>query len=149
MQTTQWPGGARDGAGRGKVDRERIRALLAEGLPVVDVAARLGISTRTVLRAKRELGLPLASYVRRTIGPEDLALIGRLLDEGWSYNEITATHRYTHGTLTKYFPGRGMDPLEASRLGLLVRNTNRAVAETRARARQASTANHHERLRAC
>ncbi|WBF79021.1 helix-turn-helix DNA binding domain protein [Arthrobacter phage Bolt007] len=111
--------------GARKLERERIRDLLAAGLSATEIARRVGVHPRTVLRAKHEAGIPVREYVRRTIGPEDLALIESCLVEGWSFNEIERTHGYTHGTLAKYFPGRGMDPREACLLGPLVRQTNR------------------------
>ncbi|QTF82150.1 helix-turn-helix binding domain protein [Arthrobacter phage Prairie] len=129
-----------------KADREAIRDLLATGLSAVEVGRRLGVSPRTVLRAKAELGLPRREYVRiGGITEEDHARIRECLDAGWSFNELTRTYGYTHATLVRYYPGRGFTPQEASALGLATRAANRALREATARYRQA---NNRERISA-
>ncbi|UKH48343.1 helix-turn-helix DNA binding domain protein [Arthrobacter phage Lilmac1015] len=120
-----------------KVDRAEVRELLATGLTAVEVARRLGTTPRTILRAKADLGLPRKSYARSGgLSDEDHARIRECLDAGWSFNELGRTYGYTHATLSRYYPGRGMDPQEAASLGLLMRDANRAVREALSRARQ-------------
>lgn len=41
-----------------KFDRERIRKLLRDGVPIDVVAERIGCSRKTVQRARREGGMP-------------------------------------------------------------------------------------------
>lgn len=122
----------REGAGRPRADREAVRALLEDDFEPRDVAARLGITERTVLRIRHELGLPVgpAPY-RKRVGPEDLVLIETCLREGMPFSEITKTHGYTYQTLARHFPGRGMTKQEGSAIGLAVRQTNQLLRKQR------------------
>ncbi|QKY79815.1 helix-turn-helix DNA binding domain [Arthrobacter phage Bumble] len=123
---------SREGSGRPRVDRDAVRALLEDCYEPRDIAARLGITERTVLRIRHELGFPVgpAPY-RKRVGPEDLVLIETCLQEGFSFAEITKTHGYTYQTLARHFPGRGMSKEEGSALGLAVRQTNQLLRKQR------------------
>lgn len=122
----------REGSGRRLVDRELVAGLLRDGWSPRDAANRLQISERTVLRIRHETGLPVEPRVeRRTVTDEDLAIIERCLNDKMPLSEITATYRYTHQTITRYFPGHGLSRSEVAELAAAARAANRALRKNR------------------
>lgn len=57
----------------------------------------------------------------RPLPQEKLELVGQLLDDGWSFMEITRTHGIHYKALNKYFPGRAWTRQQVSEQGMLVR----------------------------
>lgn len=86
--------------------RETAHELLTQGLTVEAVAARMGCSTRTVARAKNDLGLTKGQRCGRRMSKEDINLVQQHLDDGASLTEIQRTTGWDRGTLRRNFPGR-------------------------------------------
>lgn len=61
------------------------------------------------------------------ITKERLELAERCLDDGWSYRQISQTHRIGAVTLRRYFPGRGMSLTEGAKLGYAAMKASRAT----------------------
>jgi transposase-like protein len=114
------------------VDREAVVALLEDHWHPADVAARLGISERTVLRIRHERGLEVGpASPRRRLTEEDHRIIQAALDDGLPFSEISATYGYTFQTLARYYPGRSYSPQEVSALAAAARKANRALRQQR------------------
>lgn len=74
------------------------------GHTAAQIAVRTGMSTRQVSRIRVRNGITKPNpYVKHQ---PDWALIGKLLDDGWSFREIERTHHIAQKTLYKRFPGR-------------------------------------------
>lgn len=91
---------------KGAATREAAYDLLAQGLTVKEVAARMGCTNRTVERAKKDLGLTNDRGGANRMTEQDKALILTHLDDGASLAEIHRTTGWTHDTLRRHFPGR-------------------------------------------
>ncbi|WNO25872.1 helix-turn-helix DNA binding domain protein [Arthrobacter phage Altadena] len=122
----------RPGAGRKGADRDLVARYLSEGLEPRDVADRMGITDRTVLRIRHELGLPIGPAPdRRRLTEDDHRIIRACLEEGMPYSEISRTHGYTHQTLARHYPGRGMPARATIELALATRSFNQALRKQR------------------
>lgn len=71
--------------GRLPMDRARLAALWAEGVPTGTIAERLGVTAPSVCRAVREMGLPARPSGRR---PIDREVMAPLWDAGLTLEEI-------------------------------------------------------------
>lgn len=58
----------------------------------------------------------------RPLSQEKIELVGQLLDDGWSFMEITRTHGIHYKALNKYYPGRAWTRRQISEQGMLVRS---------------------------
>lgn len=85
-----------------KIDRQALAQLLSQGHTAAQIAAQLQCSEHTVWRARKELGLPPANH---PMTPERRARIQTMLDDGWSWKEITRTEGASWDTLARHFPG--------------------------------------------
>lgn len=102
-------------------DRAEIVRLTQEGLPVSDIAERIGCCDRTVSRVRRAAGIATA------VGggpwtPERFELAERLFDDGASQAEVARTLGTNTATVRGHFPGRGWTKSDGARFGVLVRS---------------------------
>lgn len=84
-----------------KTERATIERLHNAGLTAPQIAEELGRTPAAIRRVRKELGL---KYARR-MTPERKAHIQTMLDDGWSWAEITRTEGANWDTLTHHFPG--------------------------------------------
>lgn len=89
-------------AARIKVDRDRLTALTGDGWSVEQLAEHFNAHPSTISRLRTQLGIS----TKRTMTPERKAAIGAMLDDGWSFAEISRTEGADRETLQRYFPGR-------------------------------------------
>lgn len=94
-----------------------IRRLSGEGLPVAEIAARVGWSETTVRRLRRDLRLSTPTPV---ITQAMEAEMGRLLDDGLSYLEVARTVGCGPATVARRFPGRGWTHSQSARHKMLL-----------------------------
>jgi len=93
------------GSGRYKViDREEVRARTEQGETLQQIADALGCSVRGVANVRAELGITGTERLRIT--PERITRIQQMLDDGWSFAEITRTDGASYDTLKRHFPDR-------------------------------------------
>lgn len=90
-----------------QVDRDIFRQMHDLGLSGVRIAQELGITTVSVYRIRKELGLETGA-VRMT--EERRAKIKAMLDDGASWMEIKKTLGVQHATMQKHFPGTQWTP---------------------------------------
>lgn len=83
---------------------DRVVALSRSGYTDQEIAARLGISDRTVLRDRKAAGLHLRA-TPRPLTPEEHARTVAMLDDGASYKEIARTIGRSANTIKRAFPG--------------------------------------------
>lgn len=103
--------------------RDRIAELFRQGLTPPVIANKLGISERTVDRAKSARGLT------RPRPPEPLtsALFERakaLLDDGASYFEVQRTIGVSHNTIRRHIPGYEYTRAQICEAAVLARRMN-------------------------
>lgn len=107
---------------------ETVRELHNDGLKDWQIAERLGISARTVLRIRTALGLskpnPLSTW-RATQEWKDR--VQALLDDDWSISEISRETGNTHPTIKRHFPNAGWDPVKAGSYALSIAKANREL----------------------
>lgn len=85
--------------------RRRIAEMTKSGMTAVEIAAVLGVSTRTVARGRELTGVSKPMSPRMT--SVDLARAKQLFDDGCSAHEVSRTLGWCRSTLLKHFPGRG------------------------------------------
>ena len=102
---------------------DAVAELTRQGLTAPVIAERLGITRRTVQRARVRGGVsqPCPPNVGKRYTTEFMATIDRLLSEGWSYKEIARTYGASEGVIAKHFPGRGWTKDQASELAAVRR----------------------------
>lgn len=88
---------------------EAIAELTGKGWTSATIARRLGVTVRTVQRARMRTGTnqPPHPNAGRRYSPEFLSMAERHLDEGWSLAEIGRTYGVCAKHLSRHFPGRG------------------------------------------
>jgi hypothetical protein len=105
-------------------ERMKVVARMDEaGATAAEIAATLGITSRTVSRFRARLRGAPGQY-KPPVSQERLELFDRLLTEGWSYAEISRTHHVAELTLAHHFPGRGWDRSTIGRYAALGRLAN-------------------------
>jgi transposase-like protein len=93
-----------------------------------DLAARFGVTERTITRWKITLGLSTPSPLAgRRVTPEDRAAIEALLEEGMSFAEIERTTGWKHQTLQRHFPGRAWTPEQCGEHARAIRTANARI----------------------
>ncbi|ANA86911.1 helix-turn-helix DNA binding protein [Gordonia phage Utz] len=85
--------------------REAIAELTRAGLSAPEIAIRLNVTARTVVRHRALAGVSKPTHPRLT--EEQLATARRLIDEGAPYKEIARTIGCHECTVAQRFPGRG------------------------------------------
>jgi hypothetical protein len=117
--------------------RERIAELARNGWDDTRIARELALSTRTVLRYRHRLGLPVREQSPR-LSASEIDAAQRLLDDGCSYGEVARTLGRCRATITKHFPGYEMSPAEGGRIAQLTVMWNRFERELDGHARMAN-----------
>lgn len=87
-----------------KLDRDRVKTLVGQGLTAREISKRLGCSEKTIGRIKLELGVS-HPYRGRPMTETRLHAIWQMLYDGWSHEEIHRTEGADVETIRKYFPG--------------------------------------------
>ncbi|OBJ10742.1 helix-turn-helix domain-containing protein, partial [Mycobacterium sp. 1465703.0] len=87
---------------------KRIAELTAQELSASTIAKLVGVSTRTVVRARGRAGVakPFSGANRMTADEQRRA--AALLDDGASYGEVARTLGRSPDTIMKHFPGRSV-----------------------------------------
>lgn len=81
-----------------------IKELLDQGLHASQVALQMGITERTVLRAKKRLGMPIRKMAP-PMSVEEIGFARALLEDGASYNEVARTLGRDLKTISARFRG--------------------------------------------
>lgn len=108
-----------------------VAELTAEGRNTREISERLGMSRRSVTRARARQGLTPGVCPERWT-PERLELFDQHLTDGWSYREIARTYGVNAQSVSARFPGRGWDRSLAwmGRLVKLTENLPDAVMQS-------------------
>lgn len=105
---------------------EDIRRFDRLRLPLAEQAGRLGVSIRSIERARAVLGLGKGKSPEVEITPEIDALLQRAAEEGWSREEAYRTTGVSHKRLKRLYPGIFMEPEDRGLAGALGRAEARA-----------------------
>jgi len=95
--------------------RERIAEMAAKGWNDARIARELALSTRTILRYRHRLGLPVFQPKPR-LSADEIEAAQRLLDDGCSYGEVARTLNRCRATIVKHFPGYKLSAAEGGRV---------------------------------
>ena len=87
-----------------KVDRAKFTELTQDGWTIKELAKHFECDPRTISRLRKSLNLP--ADTRRFMTAERRANIEAMLDDGWSFAEISRTEGAHEETLRIHFPGR-------------------------------------------
>lgn len=110
--------------------RDRVVRLTAQDLSAADIAAIVGCSQRTVVRdrAARKVAKPKVPLLTG----EQLALAGRLVEDGCSHMEVARTIGCSQTAITHHFPGTQWTPSQAGTFAVLVRSARQTERRRRA-----------------
>lgn len=108
-----------------KIDRDEFRDLYLEGWTITALAKRYGVRFTTATRARDRMDLPKKR--EHTLTPERVEHFRRLLEDGWSYTEVSRTERVSRNTLARYFPGMGWTPEERDTFHASLRNSRESL----------------------
>jgi uncharacterized protein YerC len=86
---------------RRKIDLEEFRQLLGDGWTASQLANHFESSTATITRYRRLAGAP-----SHLLSPERIARIDAMIEDGWSFAEISRTEGVHVETLRRRYPGR-------------------------------------------
>lgn len=101
---------------------ERLALIVAwtkEGRTAPSIAAALGVTPRTVARARARAGV--AQPGPRRIPAATLERAHQLLQDGASRAEVSRTLGISHKSVSRHFPGTGWTAQEASALAAAIR----------------------------
>lgn len=98
-------------------------------LTVQDAAKRLGVTPRSIQRARAALGISRPNPRARPISPELHARIGQMVEDGCSIREIERTLGTTWQTVTRYYPGSAWSWQDVGRYAATVRKLGHQVDE--------------------
>lgn len=76
------------------------------GFSASQIAAELGVTTRTVERARKRTGV--GKFCPTALTDTELRLAAALLDDGASYGEVARTLHRNLETIRRRFPGRSI-----------------------------------------
>ena len=103
-----------------------VACLTRQGLSARQIAARLGVSMRTVARYRTSAGV--AKPKPPLITEEQWATVQRLLDDGCSAEEAARTIGVTATPLRRRYPDVAWDKFQVSEHALLIKNINRKAS---------------------
>lgn len=98
---------------------EQVRRLTLEGLSAPEIAARLGITPRSVARARVRARVAAAAPVPLT--EDTLRAVRAMLEDGASHLEISRTLPISRKSLSRHFPGTAWSARHASDLASFIR----------------------------
>jgi len=101
----------------------RIAELVRQGLSNAQVAEAVGVSDRTVTRARKRMGIEGRQCRRATENEKSKAL--EMLEDGANYKEVGRTLGRSGSQIKTWFPGYSLTPSEAGKLGVLGKIMNR------------------------
>lgn len=113
------PGYARDFDESIAHRRDAVARMTRQGMRVADIAARLKVTPRLVMRDRRKLSLSQPAPTPFT--ESEYIAAKRLLDDGASYNEVARTIGRTHQTLVKHLPGYTWTSQQVAQAGAMGR----------------------------
>ncbi len=96
---------------------DKVAILTRQGLTAGQIADRLGVTTRTVVRYRNRTGV--SQKTSGLLTQQEIDLAKSLLDDGCSYEETARTVRCSASTLKRRFPGKGMTFSEGAKLRYL------------------------------
>lgn len=106
-------------------DTEKFLKLQAAGCTAREIATELGVTTRTIVRARASHGLSASTNSGRRVTAERLEAARRLLEDGCSRNQVAVTLRMDWATIARHFPESPVwSPQEAGRYARMVRDLN-------------------------
>jgi IS30 family transposase len=118
-------------------DHERLRALANDGLSIIQIAEAMGVTTRTVSRQKRAIGISRPKPESRPL-EEWAPKAARLFDEGYSQQSVAELTGVCCQTVSRHFPGRGWTRHQTGQYVTEVRRLNQLPSFP-----QAEHRNHH------
>lgn len=98
--------------------RAVVRELAQEGLTIREMAARLGVTPRTIERDKWELGI--TREYRGPLTPAECHRAQAMLDDHESLAEVARTLGRCVQTISERFPGRGWTPHQVGEFNKLI-----------------------------
>lgn len=109
---------------------ERVAKLTREGLSAREIGERIGITERSVCRARRRLGL--SKTAARGMSLAERALAQSLLDDGASITEVARTLGRAGDTIKRHFPDAHIcTPQEIAERASLGRAARRILGDCR------------------
>lgn len=106
-----------------RAETARLHAL---GLSTREIADRLGVTPRTVLRYKHDLDIEVPNWT--PLSEEELQRAKQMLVDGYGYSETARTLGRNSSHLGILFPGYGLDRIECAQraeLGRAMARLNR------------------------
>jgi DNA-binding CsgD family transcriptional regulator len=107
--------------------RERVAQLTREGRSAVDIAALVGITKRSVVRIRSDMGLS-----RESSGPpmteDERRRALDLLQDGCSYAEVARTLGRNKNVIAARWPGYSWTRTQAGEAAAMARRANRQMA---------------------
>lgn len=97
----------------------RVKDLTAQGYTAPEIAARLKVSTRTVVRYRHAAGC--AQPPPRHLTADIIAAAGKLLDDGCPYEEAARTLGVSSWAIAARYPGRAWTRSQVAAFGGLNR----------------------------
>lgn len=92
--------------------RDRIAALTRQGWSAAAIARELGVTVRTVVRAREHRDCRV--YVPRRFTADEIAQVEAMLDDGCSYTEVARTLGRNVTVVLQRWPGRGWTKAQAA-----------------------------------
>lgn len=85
-----------------KVDRDELATLTSEGWTSEQLAERYNVHPTSIRRLRGKLGISQ----QKTMTEERRAKIAAMIEDGWSFAEISRTEGADRVTLQRHFPGK-------------------------------------------
>lgn len=108
--------------------RDQIEQHTHAGLTAAQIADILGISERTVVRARRARGCQQGPPPR-PMTAEEINQAREMLDDGCSYAEVARSLGRSSGVIRRLFPGRGWPRGAGGRFGQERRRAEAVIAQ--------------------
>jgi hypothetical protein len=99
--------------------KARVVELTHQGKTAREISDLLGVTTRTVVRDRREMGI--AKPVPRRLTDDEVRAVEQMLEDGCSYSEIARTFGVHLTCISQRFPGRGWTATQANEYRALLR----------------------------
>jgi IS30 family transposase len=118
-------------------DYERLTILVSEGRSIVQIAEAMGVTTRTISRHKRAIGLSQPKPPSRPL-EEWAPTAAQLFAEGYSQLSVAELTGVCDQTVSRHFPGHGWTKHQIGHYAAEVRRLNQLPSFP-----QAERRNHH------